>query len=282
MVNQLLDDLAGGRFLAPDIEGGSGDLAALERLERGRLVENAAAGAVDDDHAVFHLVVVLSGNHAARFVVERRVGGDDVGVAQDLFQFHELDTQILAALLGDVGVVGDDVHLEGLGASRHPAADLAQPDDAQGLALEFIAGEGSALPFAALEAVVGHGNIAAEAEQDRHGVLGGRVDVAEGSVDDNDALLAGVLDVDVVDADAGAGDDLQALAGVDQRRVDLGAAAGDDGVVAGDEFVQFGNRQAELDVDLDPRIFNQGLQPFRGNFIGYENLHGDSLFKPKK
>jgi hypothetical protein len=91
-------------------------------------------------------------------------------------------------------------------------------------------------------------------------VFGGRVDIAEGSVDDDDPLVAGILDIDVVDTDAGPGDDFQLPAVIEQRRVDPSAAAGNDCFVTADQLVQNAavdldhgaQRQQLLEVDVEP------------------------------
>ena len=149
----------------------------------------------------------------------------------DFVQRHQLDAQVVRPFLGDVGVAGDDFALEGLEAGGDAAADLAEADDAGGPPLQLVAGKGCALPGAAFKGCVCLGDVAAEGEQQRHGVLGGTVRVAERGVDDDDPFGAGVIDIDVVHADAGARHHLQVLAGVEQGLVDRGAASGDDNVV---------------------------------------------------
>ena len=59
-------------------------------------------------------------------------------------------------------------------------------------------------------------DVAREREHQRHGVLGGGDDVRLRRVGDDDAALGRRLDVDVVDADAGAADHLQVVGAVDQ------------------------------------------------------------------
>src|SRR5262249_26214109 len=74
--------------------------------------------------------------------------------------------------------------------------------------------------------------------------------VALGRVDDQDPLLAGGLDVDVVHADPGAPDDLELAGGGQHRGRDLGRRAHTQSVVAADDRGQLGRGQAGLDVDL--------------------------------
>ena len=139
-----------GRLLAPDVESRAGHLAALEGFEHRLLVDYSAASAVDDDHAVFHPLKMLGPDHAAGFLIEGGVNGDHVGETDDVFQRHQFNPQVVRPFFGDVGVAGQHLHLEGLGSQGDPAADLAEADDAQGLALEFSTGKGRPFPFARL------------------------------------------------------------------------------------------------------------------------------------
>ena len=99
-------------------------------------------------------------------------------------------------------------------------------------------------------------------------MFGRRIDVAERGIDHDDPFAAGRFHIDIVDADPGAGDYLEPGGMVQQRLIDLGAAAGNDGVVGSDRLMQLGNGQAELNVDFDTGIIEKGLEPFLGNFIG--------------
>ena len=54
------------------------------------------------------------------------------------------------------------------------------------------------------------GMVTGEREEESDGVLGGGGGVSGGGVDDDDTLFGGGIDVDVVDADACAADNLEA------------------------------------------------------------------------
>jgi hypothetical protein len=73
----------------------------------------------------------------------------------------------------------------------------------------------------ALVEAIGLRDLAGEREHHRDGVLGGGDGVAEGRVHHHDAARGGGGDVDVVDADAGAADDLEPRRGVQHRAVTL-------------------------------------------------------------
>ena len=96
---------------------------------------------------------------------------------------------------------------------------------------------------------VGLGDAARERQHQGDGVLGGGDVVAAGRVHDDDAALGRGVDVDVVDADAGAADHLEILRRVDQLRGDLGAAADHPAVVVGADFLELVGFEAEFDID---------------------------------
>ncbi len=277
MGNELFEHLGSRRLLAPHVEGGAGHLAAFQGAQHGFFVDDSAAGAVDDDHAILHSFEMLGPDQVAGFLIEGRMHGDDVRIADDVLQGNQAHAQVVGPLLGDIGIAGDDLRLEGPGAQRNPTADLAQADDPDGLSLELIAGKRRPFPLAALEAGVGHGDIAAQRQKDGQGVLRGRIDIAEGSVDHDDPLVAGGFDIDVVDAHSGPGHDLQSLGMLQQGSIHAGAATGDDGLILANDLVKFRNGQTEFDIELDSGIVEQGLQPFLRDFIGDENFHRASF-----
>ncbi len=82
----------------------------------------------------------------------------------------------------------------------------------------------------ALERAIGRRHVARHRQHQREGVLGGREQVRGRRVDDQDTQLGRSRDVDVVHADTGAAHDLQATTGAQERRIDLGTAAHDQGI----------------------------------------------------
>ena len=103
-------------------------------------------------------------------------------------------------------------------------------------------------------------------EQQRDGELGGADDVGGRRVDDHHAGLGGGLHVDVVQADTGAGDDLQLLRGGQRLGVHLGGAADQDGVDVGDGREQFGAVGAVGVPDLE--VGAERLDGGRGELFG--------------
>ena len=108
-----------------------------------------------------------------------------------------------------VRVIGDDVRAERGEPLGDQLADAAESDDTDGLAEDLGAGELRALPRVLAQRGVGGGDLPSGGEQQRQGVFGGAVDVGGRRVDDQHTARGGGVDVDVVQADAGPGDDLE-------------------------------------------------------------------------
>ena len=121
-----------------------------------------------------------------------------------------------------------------LGALGDELPDAAEAEDAERLLVHLDPAELAALPLAALQRRVRLRDVAHLGEQHRDRVLGRRDDVRLGRVGDDDAALGGGRHVDVVDADPGAADHLQAVGALDHVRGQLGGRADHDRVVVAD------------------------------------------------
>ena len=149
---------------------------------------------------------------------------------EQLVEGQQLHAELLRAGRGDVRVVGDDLGAERLQAGGDERADAAEADDADGLLVELDARVLRALPLPLRERAVGGRDVAGEAQDVADGQLGGRDDVRGRRVDDHDAGGGRRLDVDVVEPDAGARDDLELRGGGDRLGVDLRRGAHEDRV----------------------------------------------------
>src|SRR5207248_1308473 len=85
--------------------------------------------------------------------------------------------------------------------------------------------------------------------------------------DDDPASRRG-LDIDVVDPDAGATDDLEALGPADEFCRDLRGGADDNRVVAADDLLE---RAVGVDVDVEPRA--EELDARVGDLLADEHFH---------
>ena len=140
-------------------------------------------------------------------------------------------------------------------------ADPPEADHAERLAVQLVAGEPRPRPIAPDQRGVRLGDVPAQGERQGERVLGGRDRVRLGGVDDHDAALGGRVDVDVVDAGAGAADHLQPRAALDQVRGQRGLRADHDPVELADSLAQLlvGHLEAELDLEVAAQELDAGL-----------------------
>ena len=137
-----------------------------------------------------------------------------------------------------IRIVSDEVHAKCGRALCDELAHMAGSEDAEGLALQLGAYELGAIPLAVFHALVGAGRVARNSEHQRHRLLGSRYDVGQRRIAYDDATLGGRLAVDVVDADAGAPDDLELLARLDDLARHRGGRTDDQGIVIGNHIEQ--------------------------------------------
>ena len=233
------------------VECGARDMAAVERLFQRRFVDQPAACAVDDAYALLGLGDILLRQDIARLVGQRRVQRDEIGLGEQSVEIGLFDAEFDRALGGQEGVEGDDLHAEAEGALGDDAADIAAADQAERLRGQLDAHEVVLRPFARLRQRVRFGDLAREREHHRDRVLGGGDAVAEGRVHHDDALLRRRRDVDIVDTDPGAADDLQVRRGGEDVGGDLGGRADREPVIGADHRDQFVLGLAGDDVDVD-------------------------------
>ena len=134
------------------------------------------------------------------------------------------------------------------------------------LLVELDAGVLAALPLTPAQGCVRGGDVSRSGEQQADRELGGADDVGGRCVDDHDTRLGGLPDVDVVETDAGAGDDLEPLGGSQGLGVDLRGAAHEDRVDVGDGLEQLGGVGAVAVADLEVRT--ERLDGGRGQLFG--------------
>jgi hypothetical protein len=162
------------------------------------------------------------------------------------------------AFLGEEGIVGNDLHLEAKRAAGDDRADVARADQAKRLAGHLNAHEAVLRPLARLGARIGFGNLAGDGEHHGDGVFGSRDRVAERRVHHHHALgRAGIGNIDIVDTDPGAADDLEIGGGVEHFLRHLGGRlrmARPSYSPMGDELFR---RLAGDDIDIAAALFER-------------------------
>ena len=247
-----------GRFGLEHVQRGARDMARIERvLERG-LVDQPAACAVDDTHALLGLGQIFAAQYVAGLVGQRRVQRDEVGLRQQRVEIGLFHAHFDGAFRRQERVKGDDLHFQAQRAAGDDRADIARADQAQRLAGDFHAHEAVFRPQALLGLRIGFGNLARQREDQRDGMFSGGDRVAERRVHDDHALGRGVGDVDIVDADASAANDLEVGGGVENVLGHLGRGPDGKAVILADHGLQLFGGLAGDDVDLDAALTENG------------------------
>ena len=244
------------------VEGRAGDLSGIKRCAQSRLVDQAAARAIDDAHALFHRRDRLGVDDVSGLLGQRRMQRDEIGALEQIVKLDLLDAEIHRALRRQERIIGDHPHAQAQRAVGDDRADIAGADDAERLAGDLDAHEAVLLPLAGLGRSVGLRDLPRQRQHQRDRVLGGGDRIAERRVHHDDALGRRRRDIDIVDADAGAADDLQVLGLLQNFRRHLGGGADREAVIVADDGGELVLVLAEigLEIDLDAAIL--------------ENLHG--------
>jgi hypothetical protein len=212
------------RLVLPHVEARGRQPAAREGLEERALVLHGTARGVDVDRARLHEGEGLLADHVLRLGRERRVAREDVDLRQELLQaLHRLRTATPHLVVRHVLVVAEDAHADGPRELRHPAADVADADDPEGLARELRVADTLArialgAPVPAARHPVDQERALDAREHQHERVLRHRLRVRARRVDHGHAESGGGGNVHRVEADPVPADDPEPPAGGHQAR----------------------------------------------------------------
>ncbi|MNJ46667.1 hypothetical protein D3C77_418020 [compost metagenome] len=204
-----------------DVDGGAGEVTALDDVGQGIDVHYGTAGGVDEDGARFHHAQLLGADEILGGGGLRHVQADDVRHVEQLHQVRHLDGVAQGELVLDVVVV--DLHADHLGDDAKLGADVAVAYDAELLAAGFHRAVGELLPDAAMALGVLLGDAAQQQQYLPEHQFGHGAGVGEGGVEDGNAAYVGGIQRDLVGADAEAADGDQLAGGIQHLLGDLGA-----------------------------------------------------------
>ena len=229
------------RLALEDVEAGPGDSAAGEAPAECRLVDDLTPGDVDQVAVALHQSERGVVDQVVRLGRQRAVDRDDVDPGQHRRQrrpVRRLDRGLGGGRQA-VAVVVVDRTAEGAGAAGDRLTDASHADDAQPLAGDAVAeqaGRRPAGPVAGAEQLLALADPPRDAEDQRHDHVGGVVGQHARGVGHDDVPGAGGGQVDVVDAGAEVGEQLQPRPGrgndvggdvvADRRHDDVGAGKG--------------------------------------------------------
>ena len=119
------------RLLREDVDRGARELARFEGGDERLLVDELAAGGIDEPRAVTHACDCSGIDRPACVVVQRQVQREEVGPPQHLVERGADDAEIAKALGGDERIVGDDLHQQAERAARDLPPDAPEPEHAE-------------------------------------------------------------------------------------------------------------------------------------------------------
>ena len=179
------------RLLAEDVEHRAADPARLQRAAQRQLVDEAAAGDVDEPRVLAHLRQLLRTDEPGGLVGQRRGDDDDVAGAQHVAQLVEpeqLDAGSLARTALGMSACREDAAAERREEARDLLADAAIADDADGQLAQLAAAERLPRPLALeLEELR---QPSRDGQRHHHDVLGDRAAEDAAGVRDHQAALA--------------------------------------------------------------------------------------------
>ncbi len=215
------------RLMLEHVQPGTCDATVRHGLGQGCLVNQLAAGGVDQQRMGLKARQPFGGEQMVRLPGGRAVQGDDVHAGQHLVQIIPIGrAQLFRDHRADgLAVVIVDLHPEVPGPAGEGLADAAHADDAQPLAPQLASAHPGGGP--ALEPAVGDGlraldDAAAYGEDQGHGQIGGVLGQDARGVGNDQAAPNRRVDVDMIHPGTEVGDHLQVWpCGGDQRAVNL-------------------------------------------------------------
>jgi hypothetical protein len=256
------------RLLLEDVDAGAGDPALAERLDESRLVHHRPPRRVDQVCGLLHGAERPGVDQVSGLGDQRGVERDEVGLAQQGGQVDAARVKVtLGRRVGGHRVLVEHAHPEAPAPPRHRAADAAEADHAQGLAVHVAAQERHVLPLlesALAQVTVGFHHATRGGHQEGPREVGGGVGQHVGGVGDHHAPLGAGRHVDVVEADRDVGDDAQVRARVQQRLIDRLADHADQPLLAAQAREQLRARHrrvraVRVDLGAAPGHLDGGL-----------------------
>src|SRR5213593_267334 len=153
------------RFLFENIKRRAGYNSRLDRFIERVLVNQSAAGAVDDARALLHFCKRFATDDAASFIGQWGMHRKEVGAGKDFVQRSAFYFKVAGLLGSDERIVRNDLHPERARPHCHRAPNAAQTNDPQSLALQLRSDEALSLPLRGFYAAVRLRNVAGESYQ---------------------------------------------------------------------------------------------------------------------
>ena len=192
--------------------------ALLQHLGQRLLIDDRPARRVDEVGGRLHQREPLGIHQMARLVGQRAIHRQHVGCAEHVFELDQLDPQLAATCLVGIRIMGDELHVERLGQAEQLGADIADAERAQG-----AADQAEPMCWARRLKPSGPSRVRRSliVSLPVSASISAMIDTATGRRTPSGVMTSGIpasgqgIDVDIVIADAEAGDHGEAAVGMD-------------------------------------------------------------------
>ncbi len=261
------------RLLLEDVDRRRRNLPRLQRSDECRRLNQLTARGVANPHALLALGEPLGVEQVPGLRRDGQVQREVVGLGAHVVERPELRAQLTGQFSRDERVVRDNLHAKRSRAHRHFLADAPEPDNAERLAAQLDAGELLLLPLVLLHRGVRRRQMPREREHLRQRELCDADAVGARRVHHDDAASGGGVEVDVVDAGAGARDDAQLRRGAITSAVTRVALRTISASASATAVEEFGERTARLGVQLPALDVGEQRDGGSWKIIGNDNFH---------
>ena len=263
----------GKRLGRINVDSSAGNFTGFNALGNSFGIHAAAAGAVDNAHTVLHFGNSVCVQHFFGFFGERSVDGDVIGFSQQSVKINQLNANLMRTFFGNIRVITNGGHFHSLHTFGNTAADTADTNDTQGFALYLNAVKGFAVPFAFLNGLMGLRNVACHCHHHSNSVLGSSHGVAFRGVEYDNAFSGSGGDINVINANTSAADNLQTGGGFNNLLGYLGHAAGYQAIVIVDNLDKL--LRFHVGHYIYIKMFAQQSYAFFADIVADKNFHGD-------
>lgn len=186
------------RLVREHIQTGGTQLATVEGLNQGFLIDNTTSSGVDEASTILHGVELGLAEALLGATVKGQVEGDDVGTGKELVQVVDVLAREFGSRGDRVSVVVNDLHVPSQTPLGNDRTDTTHTNDTDSLSLRVRSGLQSLLPFTSSSVDLGSVVLSQSGEDEEHGSGGGSVVNSSGSVGNLDSSSSGGGNVDLV------------------------------------------------------------------------------------
>lgn len=240
----------------------------MKRCGQGGFLDQAATRAIDNAHSALRLLQTGCIKKVTRLRSERGMQGDEIGIGHQIVQLiDQLDLQTARARRREIWIECHYAHAKSDRAPAQLATDPAHSDNPERFVIELNPFQIFTIPTSTAHGGIGLRNFPRHRKQKGKCVFGRGNGIATGCIEHDDPAPGRSLNIDIVDANAGAADGAQLHASVQNPGRNFRLAANDDGAEVGNDLGELRFRQTGPDGNFQgvvpAKLFDSSLKSDR-------------------